>query len=349
MVLPVRGLHLTDTGPLPDLFASPWTIVGHAQFNALERSFDKGVQFQVRKMREQAFPTAIFLYRYSYPTVYVAEAARLAESALSALSMAVLLHPWEPSDLDGGVTNPRPVFRARYAEYYDMPMGLSRAGVKIIGGGKSVFSLLRPDWVSPERRISRNELECIVLDAPEVVSRVLHQETLTKRQRKLADGMTVIVSAFQTLSAGAFVSSLVSAMEVLVDSQSGADGAEFGSSWNRRLARIRVALGPGCDTALNRVLKVRHDYVHSGGQPPNDLLAFTSLGMAVQVWSVVAELFSRVESTQDLEALLDAVAVARRATKLAPRSLRFLSEEVPVGVRDRLPWINYWLERAISK
>lgn len=346
MSLPIKGLHLMDDGPLGDLFRSPWSVVGHSQMNALETSLGSSYQSNIRRMRKVAWPTALFLYRYQHPQVYIADAAIKAEYALSALSMAVLLHDWTPRKEEGPVANPRPVFRARYSEYYDEPIGVGKAGVKVVGGGTSVFSLIRPDLISPLRQICLDDLKLMIERAPRVVGKVLNQERLTRRERRLADGMSVINSAFQTLSAGAFVSALVSAAEVLVDSQQGAGTGDYSSPWQRRVARIRSIVSSAATPALDRVLKARHDFVHGGAQPTGDRLPLAALGIAVQVWSVMADLYGRFDNAQDMEAFLDCAAIVDRVSPSAPHELLNLANAVPAGARAQLPWIDFWFRQA---
>ncbi|MDP2857800.1 MAG: hypothetical protein Q8P50_07475 [Bacillota bacterium] len=348
MVLPVRGLYLTDVAPPPDLFAAPWQVVGKGQFDALhDLGLGESFSTLLQRFREKTDPTAFFFHRYHYPTVYVSEAARQAEYALSALSMAVLLHSWPPGD-GQDPAGPCPVFRARYAEYYDHPVAVGKNGVKVSGGGKSVFGLLRPDWIMPEPRLSRGNLDALIDAAPNVVRAVLEQAPLNKRQRRLADGMAVINSAFQSLSPGAFVGSLVSAAEVLVDAQAG-DGDGGAASWQRRRSRIGAAVGSDCEAILDRVMQARHEFVHSGAQPRGDRLPLAALGIALQVWTVMADLYGTIDNAQDVEAVLDAAAIGARVSAGAPEALRQMPASIPRGARSQLPWIDFWLQLAAEE
>ena len=348
ILLPLKGLHLVDDGPIEDLFEQSWSVIGHAQMNQLEcGGFGASLASNVRRMREHAWPTAFFLYRYIYPHVQISEAATKAEFSLSALTMAVLLKRWDLREDDGQpVANPRSVFRARYREYYDHPISLGRSGIKQVGGGKSVFSLLRPDSVAPYRTFSVVELREQVLISPPIVANVLKQERLSKRDLRLANGMAGIGAAFQTLSTGAFIASLASATEILLDSQAGSQSHAGAVPWARRIERLEVLVGAEHESVLKQIFQARHKFVHAAEQPTNDLLPFAALAMAVQAWTVVEELYRTYPNAQDVEALLDAVIAANRASHDGPEQLRLLREMVPLGASAKLPWINYWLNRA---
>lgn len=344
VVIPVRGLHLTDTTLPATLFDRPWTLVGHNQMNALENLHGptSSLHGNIREIRQRLWPTAFLLVRYYEGQQRSVWDEYRAERMLAAISMAILLKPWAAN---GSIANPRPVFRARYPEACDLPLSFHPGGIRSVGH-TTRLGLLSPGSVSSDRRLSVAELEAWISRCPAVIQKVLADERLNKREDRLADSMMAITAAWQNLTPGGFIASLVSATESLVDSQASDAPTEQDRSWKTRVQRINTVVGESFADQIKAVLQVRHNYVHAAKQPDSDALTFSALAMALQCWAVMHALYEKYGDVQDVEAYLDCCSLAKRVKSAGLEPLRSLHEAMPPGPRAELAWVDSYLSPA---
>jgi hypothetical protein len=340
-VIPLRGLDVEDQVPLPVLLERKWSVVSSRQVAAISALQPNNTSLlgNLERIVERLAPDALLFVRRFRTTDGFEWDDEADDRIVAALSMAFLLSPDITPCADAPY--PRAIFRSRYKEFCDLPLAFGRERVLAVGHTSrvGVLSVDRAKW---NTRIDVAQIDKTVESCPKIIQEVLRFGHLDSRESRLLDGLRIINSSFMGLSQGAMVSSLVSAAEVLVDSQAG-DSGIADRAWQRRVARMRVAAGPDCWEVTNRLLEARHRFVHSGMQPPNDLYPFAALALAVQVWGVVEELSRSLGNMQDAGALLDCVADALRLSAQNQTALSTVIVSIPAGPKAMLPWVNHHL------
>lgn len=325
--IPIRGVVVDNPDlTLDEVFSKPWTLIGPNQYSLLAaaRGRNDSVEGNVKKIVSRLAPSSLLLVRY-YPGQRTSVwDERRAMQVLAALNMALLLTDlFEPP-------RPRPLFRARYPEYCDLPLTFDAQGTRSVGH-TSRLGLLSSDNLP---RLHVDEILTIVDSAPQVVDDVLNDRRLDSRESRLAEGMMNILGAFDTLTRGAFVSRLVSAAEQLLDAQAGQ------VKWSRLEARLCAAVPY---STVPKLIQIRHEYTHAGIQPENDRPTSKALAMAVECWGVMLDLYSRIPNHGDVEIVLDCVAKAEEVSQdIEP--LVNVEELVESGPSNSAKWIQDRLE-----
>lgn len=330
VTIPVRGVVIDNPDlTLDAIFDEPWTLVGPEQYGILAdaQGRNDSVRGNIDVIAERLAPSSLLLVRY-YPGQRTSVWDEvLATRVLAALNIALLL-----SDILTNPPRPRPLFRARYAEYCDLPLAFDAEGTKSTGH-TSRLGLLAGDDLP---RLHLDNVVVMIGDAPQVVRDVLQGKRLDARQSRLAEGMVNILGAFETLSTGAFVSRLVSATECLLDAH-----AEGGvKSWTRIEARLRATVK---SKLVPDLTQIRHEYVHAGLQPANDVASLQALAMAVECWGVLEGLYTRISRHSDVEVLLDCAARASQAKSDELEMLAPVMDAIGFGPSAEVEWIRSWL------
>jgi len=253
--------------------------------------------------------------------------------------MVVLLQEsrWQSAD----APYPQPVFRARYKEFVDLPLTFN-ASRTLSAGHTSLIGLLSAENAAGLPPWSLDQLERAVGVAPSVLRKCLAPEPLDRREGRLIDSAQIVNAGFLGLSRGALVANFVSAAETLVDSQA-ATGAGSDRAWVRKAERIKVVAGPSATGTVDKLLNARHEFVHAAKQPPSDRYPYAALALAVQVWSVIAELSAVLQNMQDVEALLDACADGKRLSTANSGLIANLLGSIPGGPVSSVDWVRYHL------
>ena len=287
-------------------------------------------------------PSSMLLVRYGESERKSLWDERRAEQILAAINMLLLLS----LDLVEGREQPapRPVFRARYREYCDLPLAFDLERVRLAGHTSRMGLLVADDPL----QLSLDEIDAMVASGPEIIREVLGgTRSHDKRAQRLRDGMAGILGAFDTLTAGAFVSHLTGVAETLVDSKSRSEDGRSG--WDSKERRIKVLVGGEHDLAVKKVVECRHDYVHAFRQPDSDVLPFIALAMAVQVWGNLFELYERFTNHEDVERLIDGAAIARKlSSSEVGDTFSGIVEAIPAGPKLGRAWIQTWLDHGSS-
>lgn len=335
VTIPVRGIVVDNPDlTLEGVFSKPWTLVGPDQYGLLAaaRGRNDSVEGNIKKIVKRLSPSSLLLVRYFPGQRTSVWDEQRAMQVLAALNMALLLT--DISGLPGTEARPRPLFRARYPEYCDLPLSFDEQGVKSVGH-TSRLGLLSSDNLP---RLNFDEILTTVDSAPSVVTNVLQNQGLDNRESGLAEGMLNILSAFDTLTRGAFVSRLVSASEQLLDTQAGT--SQGGVQWKRLENRLRTAVPY---SVVPNLIQIRHDYTHAGLQPETDRPTFKALAMAVECWGVMQNLYSRIPDRGDVETVLDCASKAEDISQeIEP--LANVESLVESGPSDSVEWIQAYLE-----
>ncbi len=336
--VPVRGVSIRpEHFQRKEIERRPWVILGSDQFPELCRNTTSdSLLGNLHQIWDRLAPTSLLLVRYGSGERKSVWDEQRAEQVLAAINLLFLL----TVDLTGGRerASPRPVFRARYREYCDLPLAFGLTGVRSVGHTGRLGLLAGDDPL----QLTLRGVDDMVVSGPTIIRQVLNGDLLGPREGRLRSGMVGILGAFDTLTTGAFVAHLTGVAEALVDAQANSDDGK--ASWKRRADRIKVLVGNEHATAVDRVLRCRHEYVHSSQQPANDVLAFVALAVAVQVWGGLAKLYDQFADHGDLERLLDGAAIGNRATPPVADAFTDVIDAIPTGPKHERLWIQAWLQ-----
>jgi hypothetical protein len=261
IVVPLQGLHLTDSDPLlPSIFDRSWSFVGWRQFSDLEslHGAASSLSSNVQMIRERLAPDSLLLYRCDSGVEAEAmfRAYDDADSIVAAVCMASLLR--DNVEDPFRIIEPRPLFRARFREHCDLPLAFTGSRVLMAGhhGGLSWMSIGRHPttvWWTAQ------EIDAVATAGPRVLGVVLTMRAdATPIQAELIASMRALAMAFQATSIGQFVAAAVAAVENLV----GAD-----ERWNVKADRLARLVGTAYRVRVEEVLNARHEFVHGARQP----------------------------------------------------------------------------------
>ena len=339
VAIPLKGVVVDGSSVPNDLFDRHWTVVGQAAFESLalfHGSREASLYGNVNQIAQRLRPTGFLLVRYFEGMQKHVLDEYHAELVLAALSMTLLL-----TNAPKYCETPMLLSRARYPEVCDLPLTFFEDRIRSSGHTSHTGLIpLLDHHMTP--KLSPSEIEAFVKNAPNIVQAVLSEPFVNHgAMQPLIDAMMATQGAWQNLTTGGFISSFMSACELLVDVGGPTDASL--AVWQRRLDRMTVAIGIQRRQMLDRVAKARHQYVHRSVQPESDELSFSALAIAVQVWSVVNELYEQFKQSRTVELFLDsAYQNARAAEGGLPR---FMDPSlVPKGHAANVEWMKRWLD-----
>jgi len=293
IILPLRGLRLSDTGiPPTGFFCDRWCLVGQSQFDLLANACpgDSSLPGNIEMLRRRIAPDSILLgeYRGDLDAWRVFDAYDDAETLVGALNILSLLEERPPDQWSGD--EPAPIFRARYIEHCDLPIVIDRERLRLVGHS-TAFSWSTVGSPGRGSRPSRSLL-ALASSAPAVIQRALLREAQPNSlQQELELATRALTAAFQATSLGQFIAGAVSSLESLL-----------GDSWADREDRLRILLPTAYHARFGEILETRHEFVHAARQPARDrgFLGLSALAMVVQVWTVIARMPQSYMTREDL-------------------------------------------------
>ncbi len=293
LILPIRGLRLSDTGVPPTGFFCPtWCVVGQSQFDLLANACrdNSSLSGNLEMLRRRLNPDSLLLVEYSgeLDTWRVFEAYDDAETLIGAFNMLSLLEQG-PADRWLG-QEPAPIFRARYIEHCDLPIVIDRERLRMVGHTTGIsWANLSPIGGKPRHS---DTLLALTENAPLMLRRALSRESQPNAlQEELELAMRALTASFQATSIGQFIAGAVSSLESLL-----------GDTWAQREDRLRGLLPSAYHPRMEEILDARHEFVHAARQPSRDqgFLGQCALAMVVQVWTVIARMPQSYETKDDL-------------------------------------------------
>lgn len=319
---------------LEQLDSVDWLFVGPEHFEELGHANSRTTSLRgnLEQIWNRLHPDALLLVRcFEHERKTVWDEYR-ADTVLSVLNLAFLLSGHEAQNAEAK-NWPAYVFRVRYREYCDLPLSFN------MGGTRSTGHTGRMGLLSPQVKISLSseEISKVVDLSPPILKRILARQKLSGREVRLKEAAIQISQAFDTLSPGAFASQLVAMGENLVDSQSD-DSANMGQ-WKRRVSRMKALMRENA-AVVDTITNTRHNYVHGGKQPSNDLPAFKALAFGVEAWAIVANMLEKHENAGEIERILDCSTLASES---AVPELLAISRLIPEGPSARVSWISKYL------
>jgi hypothetical protein len=293
LILPIRGLRLTDTGvPATGFFCPKWCVVGQSQFDLLANACrdNSSLSGNLEMLRRRLNPDSLLLVEYSgeLDTWRVFDAYDDAETLIGAFNILSLLERRLGDRWLG--EEPAPIFRARYIENCDLPIVIDRERLRMVGHTTGIsWANLSPIGGNP--RHSDTFLALAENATPMLRRAVLRERQPNTLQEELQLSMRALTAAFQATSVGQFIAGAVSSSESLL-----------GDTWAQREQRLRALLPSEYHARMKEILDARHEFVHAARQPSRDqgFLGQCALAMVVQVWTVIARMPQSYQTKDDL-------------------------------------------------
>ena len=341
-LVPLRGLRFRDEVLDFDPFQREWTLLSIRQMELLSERYpaEHSIHGNLVMIQERLAPDAYLLVACDDPSSPgYRRAYERAETILGAICIITLLAPEDPEG--DRQYSPHPLLWTRVREYCELPLVIDSERVRLVGHS-SILRWLSPDTSPPSNLCMTNNVSELAAVGPRVTREILAFRQMTAGwQIRLVAGARAIHAGFQATSPGQLIANMVSAAEVLVT-------LGDRKSWGRRIARLKVLIGPTYWTRVEAIMTARHDYVHESKQPQFEYLAFGALALSVQAWAVLHEMCEQVQDLENvlrkLDQLADVYSSRDRTTQdlLADdmASLNAHHTGVPRGPLRRLHWIN---------
>ena len=332
VAIPVRGVSVPESPATEDLLARSWSLVGHQHVNAVAGLTTRpdSLRSNLENLIAEQDPTAFLLVR-CHPRED--EEAKV-DTVVAAIGMALLLmHPHS----DGSNTALQPIvcYRSRFRGLADLRLTFDADGVRQVGHSDRLGIVSGQGPATDGAGISIPLLEQQLKRCPRVVARAAAGAGLAGRELRLVVAMRALMAAFETTSPGAFVAAVVTALDPLLGSND-----EGPTQWRHKMSRLKLLVGPGAVTTVDRVIGARHEFTHEAKQPQGDALCCSALAVAVQAWSVLAKLYERTQHIQDVIRYLDCCQLASMTTSNELASLRNECDHIPPGPVVRLHWVR---------